>query len=391
MKNKAVDRRKFMKGVLGSAAVMSTLPHIAMSLESSSSIVEDQVAPASESTTTPQNKIKFAVVGINHAHIYGMVGAILRGGGELVWLYAKEPDLVAAFTKRYPQVKLAKSEDEVLSDKSIQLVLSSIVPQERAPLGIRVMKSGKDYLSDKPGITFLDQLEEVRKVQAETRQIYMIMYSERLENRATVKAGELVRAGAIGKVIQTVGLGPHRMDVKTRPEWFFDYPRYGGIICDIGSHQADQFLYFTNSTQAEVVTSQYGNVGHPQYPNFQDFGDMVLRGNGGTGYVRVDWFTPDGLSSWGDGRLTILGTDGFIEIRKNVDIGGRPGESHLFIVDNKETRYIDCKNVTLPFGPQFVSDVVNRTQTAMPQAHCFLATELVLKAQKQAQRLSFQS
>ncbi len=391
MKKQEVDRRKFMKGVLGSAAVMSTLPQIAMSLDSSSSsIIEDQVAPTADSTA-PQNKIKFAVVGINHPHIYGMVGAVQRGGGELVSLYAKEPDLSAAFTKRFPQTKLVSSEDEILNDKSIQLVLSSIVPQERAPLGIRVMKHGKDYLSDKPGITFLDQLAEVRKVQAETRQIYMIMYSERLENRATVKAGELVKAGAIGRVVQTVGLGPHRMDVKSRPEWFFDYPKYGGIICDIGSHQADQFLYFTNSTTAEVVTSQIGNVGHPQYPNFQDFGDMVLRGDGGAGYVRVDWFTPDGLASWGDGRLTILGTDGFIEIRKNVDIAGRPGENHLFIVDNKDTRYIDCKNVPLPFGPQFVSDVVNRTNTAMSQAHCFLATELVLKAQKQAQRVSFKS
>jgi predicted dehydrogenase len=392
MKKQEVDRRKFMKGVLGSAAVMSTLPQIAMGLNSSSgNIIEDQVSPPGDSTPAPQNKIKFSVIGINHPHIYGMIGAILRGGGEFASLYAKEPDLVAALTKRYPQPKLAKSEDEILNDKSIQLVLSSIVPQERAPLGIRVMKSGKDYLSDKPGVTFLDQLAEVRRVQAETKQIYMIMYSERLENRATVKAGELVKAGAIGRVVQTVGLGPHRMDVKTRPAWFFDYPVYGGIICDIGSHQADQFLYFTNSTKAEVVASQYGNAGHPQYPNFQDFGDMTLRGDGGTGYVRVDWFTPDGLASWGDGRLTILGTDGFIEIRKNVDIGGRPGESHLFLVDNKETRYIDCKNVPLPFGPQFVSDVVNRTETAMPQSHCFLATELVLKAQKQAQRVTFKS
>ncbi len=391
MKKTEVDRRKFMQGVLGSAAVMSALPQIAMSLNSpSGNIVEDQVSPP-VNALKPQHNIKFAVVGINHPHIYGMVGAILRGGGEFISFYAKQPELVAAFTQKFPQPKLARSEDEVLNDPSIQLVLSSITPMERAPLGIRVMQHGKDYLSDKPGITFLDQLAEVHKVQAETHRIYSIMYSERLENRATVKAGELVKAGAIGRVVQTIGLGPHRMDAKTRPAWFFDYPSYGGIICDIGSHQADQFLYFTNSTKAEVVASQIGNVGHPQYPKFQDFGDMMLHGDGGAGYVRVDWFTPDGLASWGDGRLTILGTEGFIEIRKNVDIAGRPGESHLFLVDNRETRYIDCKNVTLPFGPQLVSDVVNRTETAMPQAHCFLATELVLKAQQQAQRVTFKS
>jgi predicted dehydrogenase len=283
---------------------------------------------------------------------------------------------------------VARSETEILEDRAVQLVLSSAIPDERAPLGIRVMKHGKDYMADKPGITTLAQLAEVRRVQADTRRIYSIMYSERLENRATVKAGELVAAGAIGRVVQTIGLGPHRMSPKTRPAWFFDRPRYGGILCDIGSHQADQFLYFTGSTGAGVVASQVGNVHHPQYPTFEDFGDVTLRGDKGTGYIRVDWFTPDGLSTWGDGRLTILGTDGFIEIRKNVDIGGRPGGNHLFLVDQKDTRYVDCSAVPLPYGEQLVSDVVNRTETAMSQAHCFLATELMLKAQQQAQRLT---
>ena len=171
----------------------------------------------------------------------------------------------------------------------------------------------------------------------------------------------------------------------TRPPWFFEKPRYGGILCDIASHQADQFLYFTGSTRAEVVSAQVGNVHFPQYPNFEDFGDMMVRGDDGAGYVRVDWFTPNGLSTWGDTRLTVLGTDGFIEVRKNVDIAGRPGESHLFLVDQKETRYIDCSKVPLPYGEQLVNDVLNRTETAMTQAHCFLATELAIKAQTQAQ------
>jgi len=332
-------------------------------------------------------KIKFAVIGVNHDHIYGQVEAVLRAGGELVSFYAKEPNLAAAFSKRYPLAKLARSEDEILEDGGLQLVLSAAIPNERAPLGVKVMKHGKDYMVDKPGITTLEQLVEVRRVQAETRRIYSIMYSERLENRATVKAGELVKAGAIGRVIQTVGLGPHRMNPTQRPSWFFEHVRYGGILCDIASHQADQFLFFTGSTRAEVVAAQTGNVHHPQYPGLDDFGDMTLRGDGGTGYIRVDWFTPGGLGTWGDGRLTIIGTDGYIEIRKNIDIAGRSGGSHLFLVDQKETRYLDCSKEPLPYGEQLVSDILNRTETAMPQAHCFLATELVLKAQNQAQRL----
>jgi predicted dehydrogenase len=214
------------------------------------------------------------------------------------------------------------------------------------------------------------------------------MYSERFENRATVRASELVQAGAIGKVLQTVGLGPHRLNVATRPAWFFERAKYGGILCDIASHQCDQFLHFTGSTAAEIVASQVGNLHHPQYPELEDFGDVMLRGNRGSGYVRVDWFTPDGLASWGDGRLTILGAEGFIEIRKNVDIGGRAGGNHLFLVDGKGTRYVDCSQVELPYGRQLVDDVLDRTETAMPQAHTFLATELALRAQQMAQRVT---
>jgi predicted dehydrogenase len=333
-------------------------------------------------------RIRFSVIGINHSHINSQVNSVLRGGGELVSLYAAEEDLASAFMKTFPQVKRARTEKEILEDPSIQLVLSSAIPEQRAPIGIRVMQHGKDYMADKPGITTLEQLAEVRKVQAQTKRIYSIMYSERFENRATVKAGELVKAGAIGRVVQTIGLGPHRINPPDRPDWFWDKPRYGGILCDIGSHQADQFLYFTGSTRGEVVAAQVANVHHPDHPGFEDFGDVTLRGDKGTGYIRVDWFTPKGLATWGDGRLTVLGTDGFLEVRKNIDIAGKPGESHLFLVDQKETRYIDCKDVELPYGPALVSDVLHRTETAMPQEHCFLATELMLTAQKHAQRVS---
>ena len=342
-------------------------------------------AKSAESNLPP--RIRFSVININHSHIYGMCNAVIKGGGELVAVYAKEPDLLAQFTKSFPQVKVAGSAKEILEDNSIQLILSSGIPDERGPLGIEVMKHGKDYLVDKPGITTLDQLAAVKKVQQQTKRIYCIMYSERFENRATIKAGELVQSGAIGKVVQTIGLGPHRINPSSRPEWFWDKKRYGGIICDIGSHQFDQFLHFTGSTSAEVVASQVGNVNHKERSEFEDFGDVMLKGNGGSGYIRVDWFTPDGLKTWGDGRLTILGTEGFIEIRKNIDIARYNSGNHLYMANNKETVYLDCKDVELPFGRLFVDDIINRTETAMTQSHCFLATELALKAQHLAKKI----
>jgi predicted dehydrogenase len=331
-------------------------------------------------------RLRFGVIGLNHGHINSQVDAAMAGGGELASFFAREPDLAAAFLKRYPQATLARNEREILEDASIRLVLSASIPNERAPLGIEVMRHGKDFMVDKPGMTTLEQLADVRRVQAETKRIYSIMYSERHENKATVRAGELVKAGAIGTVIQTVGFGPHRMTPRTRPPWFFERERYGGILCDIASHQFDQFLFFTGSTRAEVVASQVGNVHHPEYPGLEDFGDVMLRGNGGAGYARVDWFTPDGLQTWGDTRLTVLGTDGYIEVRKNIDIAGRPGANHVFLVDQKDTRYVDSSSTALPYGERLIDDVLNRTETSMPQAHVFLAMELALTAEKQAQR-----
>jgi predicted dehydrogenase len=279
--------------------------------------------------------VRFGVLGLNHAHINDMTQVLLAAGAQLVAFYAVEDDLAEAYAARFASAARVHTQAEILEDSSIQIVASAAIFDERGPLGIGVMHHGKDFLSDKPAFTSLDVLVEARRVQRETARIYAIDYSERLRNRAMVKAGELVSAGAIGKVLQTVGLGPHRLGAHSRPAWFYQRQRYGGILTDIASHQADHFLHFTNSTSCEVVASQVGNLAHPDQPELEDFGDALVRGDGGSGYFRVDWFTPDGLPSWGDGRLTILGTDGFIEVRKNGDIAGRPGPAHLFLVDQR--------------------------------------------------------
>jgi predicted dehydrogenase len=392
--NDALDRRKFLK-TMTSASLISALPQSAFGLNPSAHVMHE--IAQSDPTVVAKDHIRFSVCGMSHDHIYGMVGAMIRGGGELVSVYAAEPERGAAFIKRYPQAKLVKTEAEVLDDASIQLVLSSAVPVERAGIGIRAMRRGKDYLSDKPGVTTMEQLAGIRRTIHETKRTYAIMYSERLEVKAAVKAGELVHAGAIGQVVQTINIAGHQVTQKGgdngggsgRPDWFWDPIKYGGILTDIGSHQVDQFLYYTGSDEAQVTASQVSNVHHKKYPDFQDFGDVMLHGNRGAGYVRVDWFTPNGLGTWGDGRLFILGTEGYIELRKYIDIAGRPGGNHLFIVDQKQTRYIDCNNVVLPFGPQFVSDVVNRTHIAQDQQQCLLAAQLVLEAQKNAKHLTF--
>ena len=332
-------------------------------------------------------KVRFATIGINHGHIYGQTELMLRAGAELVSVYAPEEDLLAKYTDTFPDVKVAESEAEILEDETIDMVICAAANADRAPLGIRVMQHGKDFMSDKPGITSLSLLDKVRQVQAETQQIYSICYSEHFEQPATVRAGELVHSGAIGDVIETIGLGPHRTRLHTRPEWYFQRARYGGIITDIGSHQMEQFLFFTNANEVEILQSQVGNFKHPQYPELEDYGDVLLRADTGTtGYVRVDWYTPDGLDNWGDGRLFVLGTEGYIELRKYTDVTRNNGGNHLYFVNQEGMHYENCNNVDLPYGRQLVYDVINRTETAMTQERCFKAMELALKAEKMATR-----
>lgn len=334
-----------------------------------------------------QPSVRFSVIGADHFHIYAQIDQLLEAGAELVAAYTQEAEQLEAFMDKYPQAQSAKSQQEILEDESIQLIVTAGIPCERAPLGILAMQHGKDFMTDKPGFTTMEQLAEVRRIAAETGRIYSVDYSGRFESRATTKASQLVHSGAIGRVLQTTSLGPHRLNLPSRAAWFFEREKYGGILCDVATHHADYFLHFTGASDVEIVSAQVANWHHPQYPELEDFGEVMLRSTDASGYFRVDWFTPDGLPTWGDTRLTILGTEGTIEVRSTCDPAGRPGGDHLILVDQQETRYMDCSQVELPYARQLLADVQNRTETAMTQEYCFQASELVLKAQEKAVRM----
>jgi len=330
--------------------------------------------------------IRIAAIGLTHNHIYSQVDCLLRAGATLVGFWSDEEGVAVPFAEKYPEAKRVADRLELLEDRSIHMILTSAIPAKRAEIALAAMRAGKDVMSDKPGMTTFEQLAEIKLVQQRTGRIFSVCYSEHFETRSTIKAGELVASGAIGKVVNTIGMGPHALNNNARAPYFFDRKQYGGILCDIASHQIEQFLFFTGAENASIVSASVGNRAHPEYPGLQDVGDIHLTTPDASGYIRVDWFTPAGLGTWGDGRLTILGTEGYIELRKYVDIAGRPGKDHLFLVDSKRTHHIDCSRQELPYGKQLIADVLNRTETAMPQARCYKAMELAISAQQVAER-----
>ncbi|TVR74664.1 MAG: gfo/Idh/MocA family oxidoreductase [Spirochaetaceae bacterium] len=350
-------------------------------------------APRSAEGTTrkacARGEFQLGVIGLDHGHIYGMCNGLTEAGGEVAMVYDPDPVKVEAFLKAFPGTPVARSEDEVLQDKDIRLVASAAVPVRRAELGIRAMECGKDYFADKPPCTTRDQLERARRVTQETGRFYSVYYSERIHVEASVMAERLIREGAIGRVVQVINIAPHRMSLEQRPDWFVDPTQYGGIIVDIGSHQIEQFLYYTGARDAQVESSRVGNFTVPQHPRFEDFGDATLTADtGAVGYMRVDWLNPDGLGAWGDGRMFVLGTEGYMEVRKYIDVARDPEGDHLYLVDRQGEHYFNAAGKEgFPFFGNLIRDCLERTQTAYSQHTAFKAIELALDAQENARKL----
>lgn len=334
-------------------------------------------------------ELEFAAVGLDHGHIYGMCHGLLEAGATLRSVFDPDPDKVARFCEEFPGVEPARSLEGVLEDPAVDLVASAAVPADRAVLGIQVLGHGKDYFVDKPPLTTAEQLADARAAVAASGRKYAVYYSERLHVEAAVFAGQLVEEGRIGRVLQVLGTGPHRLGTEGRPPWFFDKDRYGGILCDIGSHQIEQFLYFTGAEDAEITSARVANYDHKDHPGLEDFGDCSLVGdNGATGYFRVDWFTPDGLRSWGDGRTFLLGTKGYIELRKYVDVARDPVGDQVYLVDGEGEHHFSVHGqVGYPFFGQLVRDCLDRTETSMSQDHAFKAAELCVAAEALARRI----
>jgi predicted dehydrogenase len=345
---------------------------------------EGKPAPVVEKGEFP-----FAAVALDHGHIYGQCRGLTEAGGELRYVCDPDPVKVEKFCQTFPGVEPLPDEAAVLEQDDIKLVAAAAVPSERGPLGVRVMAAGKDYFTDKTPFTTFEQLAAARSAVAATGRKYMVYYSERLHVECAVRAGQLIEQGAIGRVVQVIGLGPHRSSPASRPDWFWSREKTGGILCDIGSHQFEQFLYYTKATSARVLNAQVANYHHKTFPEFEDWGEAnLVADNGATNYIRVDWLNPDGLRTWGDGRTFILGTAGYIELRKYLDVGRDYEGDQLYLVDHQGESHIRCHGeVGYPFFGELILDCLNRTEHAMTQEHAFRAAELCLQAQAMAKRI----
>jgi predicted dehydrogenase len=381
-----MNRRDFIRAAAATAAIgaLSSRPVAAEEFQKADGM---NYAPKGKpNPVVGPGEFNFAAVRLDHGHIYGMCNGLTEAGATVKWVYDADPKKTDAFLLKYPQAKVARSMDEVLSDPDVKLVASSAITSERGPLGCTVMEAGKDYFSDKAPFTTMAQLDQSKAVVAKTGRKHMVYYAERIHNECAMFATDLVERGAIGKVLSLTILAPHRLAKATRPAWFFKKEQYGGILCDLGSHQFEQVLTYTGASDAKITYATAGNYANQDTPELEDLGEAcVTSDNGSLSYVRVDWFTPGGLTAFGDGRTFIVGTKGTIELRKYLDVARDPQGDQVYIVDSKGMQHLSVSGkVGFRFFGQLIQDCQHRTETAMTQAHAFKAAELSLRAQEMA-------
>lgn len=333
-----------------------------------------------------EGEFVFSVAFLDHGHINGQTNGLLQAGATLKYVFDTDPQRLEAFCLKYPQATIASSFEQILEDSDTKLVACAAIPNLRADIGKQVLLCGKDFFTDKSPFTSLEQLAQIKQVCEQTKGFYSVYYAERLHNEAAWQAGELIKQGAIGQVIQVLNIAPHRLSKDTRPDWFFDKSQYGGILTDIGSHQVEQFLTYANVADATINFARVDNFSNPDKPELEDFGEMSMTGsNGASFYSRVDWFTPKGQETWGDGRTFIIGTKGTIECRKYNDITRKAPASTVFLTNDEGEHEIDCLGQSsFPFFGQLILDCINRTENSMTQEHIFKAAELSMLAQQQA-------
>jgi len=328
---------------------------------------------------------RFAAIGLDHRHVYDLTAGLLAAGSVCVGHdpETSDPRVLAGFRKRFPNVP-AVARERLLVDPSVDFIVLAAVPRDRAAIAIEAMRRGKDVMVDKPGVTTTDQLDAIETAVRETGRIWSIALG-RLTSSSVQAALAVARSGELGRLVSLTSLAPHRLNRALRPAWFFDRAAYGGIICDIGVHSIDQFLAFADVSDATITASTIGCFG-TEPAGFEDFAEITLRGGGIAGTMRLDWFTPDGLPDWGDGRLFLVGTEGTLELRKNLDIEGRAGGDHMFVANRERTRYQDCSALPVTYYDDFVADVRDRTGRTMENGRVFASCRLALRCQAEAGR-----
>lgn len=335
--------------------------------------------------------MKFAVIGLNHGHIYGQVEGLLTiPGATCAGFHAAEDDLAAQFSQRYPHIP-RRSQRDLLNDKSIDLITSASINSEKGGLAVDVLNAGKHFFVDKPPLTTLEHVAAVKAALQSSRKMMFVFYGERMSCQFDIRAKQLIEEGAIGEVVHVMGLGPHRLNPASRPAWFLDPAQHGGTLNDIASHQVEWFVWITGQ-RIKSFSSRVGHFNNNSPATFEDFADATITGeNGVTGYIRVDWLTPDKSPIWGDIRGLIVGTKGTIEIRRTINLAAKDDADRtglmLMTTNDIPPHRVDCRNILIEWPTQIANSLKQNRNLLLDHDTLLHVMEMSVKMQQQATRV----
>lgn len=350
--------------------------------------------PSAPSFAPLKEPYGFAIVGAAHGHVIDMANRLLAAGATLIRAYDADPNNTALLRHHFPEIPLAEDARRIYEDPAVQLVITAGIPSERAGIAIAAMEAGKDCMADKAPLISLEQLAALKQTIARTGRKYSVFYGESVISESVLFACELIRRGAIGRLCYVSGAAPHRLNAPSRPAWFFDRKQTGGLLTDLLCHQVHQFLLFLDAqglpTEAKPIASRVGNLFHRDLGDMQDYGDATIASRSGvSGYFRVDWNSPAGLSTWGDSRMVIGGENGMIELRKNCDIARDKSGNHLYLVNDYGEFYENVSGkMPLTYFPRFIRESIDGFTDPHEQRLALDAIELTIRAQAAAENIT---
>lgn len=149
----------------------------------------------------------------------------------------------------YPEVRIAKSFEEILNNSAIDIVVVNTPNEHHFPMTKAALLAGKHVVSEKPFTLSLREGEELIALAQQQQKILAVFHNKRLEtDHMTVE--KILREGALGRVIEIEWHYDRYRNNITHKLWKEDPLPGSGTWWDLGVHMLDSMLILLGRPKA---------------------------------------------------------------------------------------------------------------------------------------------
>src|SRR5690625_333855 len=314
--------------------------------------------------------IRLAMAGIAHPHAHYVLDELAyQSEVHLVAAANVEPGTIGHRTLP-ASTTVYENHRQMLDQHYVDVVVVCGIYSQRADMIVDALASDADVLADKPLCTELEDLDRIQQAAVNSRRVVSTMFEKRA-HPVTLATRKVVDDGELGQIALVAATGPHKLNYATRPEWFFDGEKYGGILADLAVHDIDLVLLFTGIRNG-VVSGHQSNLALPQHPGFSDAGAAFFTSNNVASTLEAHWMWPAASPFHGHYRMRLTGTRGTAELDW--------AQNRLDLVTNERASH----SVDLPAGKRpaenFFTAMTSGTAPEVGTTERLSATRLALLA-----------